>query len=144
MCFCKVVLTVVNLYERVSACMHEHVHVLACMCVKCSLLWTCTLGLSQSIQVRSRSTWEGGGLATASLLSPGRCRPLVRRALVQRELRTGSSHRGEQRAGGGNKALGVCPGHLRAGLEATLFHYSFPESCEVFMKTLILQIGAGG
>lgn len=60
------------------------------------------------------------------------------------ELRTGSSHRGERKAGRGDKALGVCPGHLQAGLEATLFHYSFPESCEVFMKTLILQMGGAG
>lgn len=57
---------------------------------------------------------------------------------MQREIRTGSSHRGERRAGGGNKAPGVCTGHLRAGLEATLLHCSFPER-DIEVQTINIQ-----
>lgn len=66
-CVCKVVFTAVNLYK----CECMYVHVLACMCVKCSLLWTCTHGLPQSHPGQAQEHLAGGGLAAASLLFPG-------------------------------------------------------------------------
>lgn len=132
----------VHCYEPVRMC----VHVCMCMCLHaCVHMHVCKVFTAVDLHTWASQSHPGqaqehlGGWRTGHRLpSLPRCRPLMRRALVQRELRTGSSHRGERRAGGGDKALGVCTGHLQASLEATLFHYSFPESCEVFMKTLIL------
>lgn len=138
----------VHCYEPVRMC----VHVCMCMCLHaCVHVHVCKVFTAVDLHTWASQSHPGqaqehlGGWRTGHRLpSLPRCRPLMRRALVQREFRTGSSHRGERRAGGGDKALGVCTGHLQASLEATLFHYSFPESCEVFMKTLILLTGAGG